>query len=1475
MRVAARLVVARCCLLLGSEAALGVKQITFVAVTADSQLSHPSCGCVLHVVCTFLIVRVGVGGVKLPLPLYRPFVRYPQGDKEREKKTFVSATTMVLRKLFTIDAKTNGNGPATFAWNPQGVLVAIAGANKRVGIYTRQGELKHTVNLPEKTAVVDMHWDHEGSTLAVIQATSQSVTLFDTATNKMDTVATAMKADVCIIRWAASLPVLAVGNAKGGVLMYNRETFKKIPIVGKHSKKIISMSWNRRNQVAMSSDDKTLSVSDDTGQTIDSVNIKGDPLELKWADRKSDDRKVGNVDGTVSMTNSGKTLILFAPETKDSLVELAFNKKYGNLVNFEWFGDGYLVCGFAQGNITVVSTHNKEIGNEVSMMKSHRDALSALTVNKAIQKGCSIGDNTVRVFDLDDMHLSEQRSEKYEFDSEFGALSQCGWTEDGQILTVSSRNGSVYAFVTRIPVMSASHANLIAYFSSLREVCVRDIVAGHDVAKIEVEVEPSFVALSQACVAVGSLNQTWFYGFDPSSVNQTKCPKIGFHEASNVVKSACCSGQYGAVLYKDLGKSEVFLLDPKGVSAGSTNDEWRFPDKKDHGKVTAHAMTDNFYIFGTGNGLVCVFSLVDRQVVTAYRHISGIRYLKPNLQGTRIAWIDGSNNGSIFNPASEQATSIDGLPTSTETIQWDPSDYGCFIAADPKNFTTFTYTPNSRYGPTAKAVLKRDSTELCTTARPYGFISVLLFRGVVMCQMPTGALAPVPLNSHQPLQYQAPGDAESFHLLLEMNRVPEAFAIANTPEQLAKIATSALHVLDIDLAIRVYRQLVKPTMVQCLERIRHIAERNVLLGHIALMFQEFDDAQNFFLRSSHPMLALEMRRDLMHWDQALQLAEKLAPEQVPLLSKECASQLEFRGEYSNALNVYRRGAMDVPNVPANAPAAALAARTAAELHNEGCLGGEARCTFRMGDVRGGMRLLERTNNRTFLVDCAAILESMKQFDEAAGLYERAEQFERAATIYIKETKQLKAAARVMQHIKSRNILTMYAKAKEVGENAYAEAMQAYERAEDWDNVVRIKVEFLSDLHGAYSIVRRTRSLEAAQMVAAVCRKRNEIGVAVEFLLLAKKYQEAFDLAKEANMMLSFEQALAQIVTIEDGIAPAEYRDYFLMVADYYATTKKDNAVAGDFYKVGGQFPKALDRYLLVGTQESLDKAIDVVGRAKSDKLAHKLLDYLMGEVDGEAKDPKNIFKLYMALGSFEKAAKTAVLIAGKEQELGNYRPAHKILVDTCLVLNERGMRVSSDLRRSLALLHSYIIVKHLMKPMDDVPAATRMLLRVARNIQKFPQHVATILTSAVVQCIKSEFRASAYDYARTLVSTPELKEQIPEKHRKKVEAVVRKRGKDELIDPPEATSQCPFCHSPVAETTLECTACKNALPFCIVTGKHMVSEDWSVCPSCNFPALHSEFVKLLQHDPRCPLCENAVDPFKLNKVADPDPKAFV
>lgn len=44
-----------------------------------------------------------------------------------------------------------------------------------------------------------------------------------------------------------------------------------------------------------------------------------------------------------------------------------------------------------------------------------------------------------------------------------------------------------------------------------------------------------------------------------------------------------------------------------------------------------------------------------------------------------------------------------------------------------------------------------------------------------------------------------------------------------------------------------------------------------------------------------------MRRDLLHWDSALQLARSLRPREVPTISREYAFELECVGDYVNAL----------------------------------------------------------------------------------------------------------------------------------------------------------------------------------------------------------------------------------------------------------------------------------------------------------------------------------------------------------------------------------------------------------------------------------------------------------------------------------------------------------------------------------------------------------------------------------------------
>merc|ERR1712147_236137 len=98
-----------------------------------------------------------------------------------------------------------------------------------------------------------------------------------------------------------------------------------------------------------------------------------------------------------------------------------------------------------------------------------------------------------------------------------------------------------------------------------------------------------------------------------------------------------------------------------------------------------------------------------------------------------------------------------------------------------------------------------------------------------------------------------------------------------------------------------------------------------------------------------------------------------------------------------------------------------------------------------------------------------------------------------------------------------------------------------------------------------------------------------------------------------------------------------------------------------------------------------------------------------------AQDHNYLFKLHIALGNYDKAAQTAVVIAKQEQERGNYKLAHDQLFGTYKELRSQGKRPSTELDRTLMLLHSYILVKSLVKLGDHMGAA-RMLIRVARNI---------------------------------------------------------------------------------------------------------------------------------------------------------------
>jgi WD repeat-containing protein 19 len=152
----------------------------------------------------------------------------------------------------------------------------------------------------------------------------------------------------------------------------------------------------------------------------------------------------------------------------------------------------------------------------------------------------------------------------------------------------------------------------------------------------------------------------------------------------------------------------------------------------------------------------------------------------------------------------------------------------------------------------------------------------------------------------------------------------------------------------------------------------------------------------------------------------------------------------------------------------------------------------------------------------------------------------------------------------------------------------------------------------------------------------------------------------------------------------------------------YFESKGQITLAGKYIMYSGNYEKALKLFIRSAAMDpnAIDLAISAVGQAKVDNLTHQLIDFLMGEVDGIPKDAKYIFKLYMSLGQYKEAARTAIIVAREEQALGNYRAAHDLLLENYMQLRAVNGQIPAEIDRMLMLIHSYILVKvrliHLM-----------------------------------------------------------------------------------------------------------------------------------------------------------------------------------
>uniref|UniRef100_A0A8C9BC88 WD repeat domain 19 n=2 Tax=Phocoena sinus TaxID=42100 RepID=A0A8C9BC88_PHOSS len=1235
-----------------------------------------------------------------------------------------------------------------------------------------------------------MDWDKDGDILAVIAEKSSCIYLWDANTNKTSQLDSGMRDQLSFLLWSKFGSFLAVGTVKGNLLIYNRQTSRKIPVLGKHTKRITCGCWNAENMLALGGEDKMITVSNQEGDTIRQTPVRSEPGNMQFSMMKTDDR-TSTAESTISVVVGKKTLFLFNLNEPDSPIDLEFQQRYGNIVCYSWYGDGYILIGFSRGIFVVISTHIREIGQEIFQARDHKDSLTSIAVSQTLNKAATCGDNCIKIHDLAEL---KDMYAIINLDDENKGLGTLSWTDDGQLLALSTQRGSLHVFLTKLPVLGDACSTRIAYLTSLLEVTIANPVEGELPVTVSVDVEPNFIAVGLYHLAVGMNNRAWFYVLGENAVKKLKDV-----EYLGTVASVCLHSDYAAALFE--GKVQLHLIESEMLDTQEERETRLFPAVDDKCRILCHALTGDFLIYGTDTGVIQYFYIEDWQFVNDYRHPVSVKKIFPDPNGTRLVFIDEKSDGYVYCPVNDATYEIPDFSPTIKGVLWEnwPMDKGVFIAYDDDKVYTYVFHKDTIQG--SKVILAGG------TKVPFCHKPLLLYNGELTCQTQSGKINNIYLSTHSFLHSLKDVGLNDLRQMLTQTLMLKRFSdawemckILNGHAAWNELARACLHHMEVEFAIRVYRTIGNVGMVMSLEQIK-------------------------------------MRRDLQHWDSALQLAKRLAPDQIPFISKEYAIQLEFTGDYVNALAHYEKG-ITGDN----------------KEHDEVCLAGVAQMSIRMGDIRRGVSLALKHPSRVLKRDCGAILENMKQFSEAAQLYEKGLYYDKAASVYIR-CKNWAKVGELLPHVSSPKIHLQYAKAKEA-DGRYKEAVVAYENAKQWNSVIRIYLDHLNNPEKAVSIVRETQSLDGAKMVARFFLQLGDYGSAIQFLVMSKCNNEAFTLAQQHNKM----EIYVDIIGSEDTT-----NEDYQSIALYFEGEKR-HFQAGKFFLLCGQYSRALKHLLKCPSSEdnaAIEMAIETVGQAKDELLTSQLIDHLMGESDGMPKDAKYLFRLYMALKQYREAARTAIIIAREEQSAGNYRNAHDVLFSMYAELKSQKIKIPSEMATNLMILHSYILVKIHVKNGDHMKGA-RMLIRVANNISKFPSHIVPILTSTVIECHRAGLKNSAFSFAAMLMR-PEYRNKIDVKYKKKIEAMVRRPDTSETE---EATTPCPFCEFLLPECELLCPGCKNNIPYCIATGRHMLKDDWTVCPHCDFPALFSEFKIMLNTESTCPMCSERLNFAQLKKISD-------
>uniref|UniRef100_K3WN57 WDR19 first beta-propeller domain-containing protein n=1 Tax=Globisporangium ultimum (strain ATCC 200006 / CBS 805.95 / DAOM BR144) TaxID=431595 RepID=K3WN57_GLOUD len=300
--------------------------------------------------------------------------------------------------LFSVDARHHGTGAVKYAWDPHGKYVASTGSSRVAHIFGRRGKLVDQIVPPSPSPCTLLEWSENGGMLAIVQANSASLVLWEPKKIREHQLVDLPCKDISFMKWskAPHSLLLAIGTNRGQVYIYDHTTGDKIQAVSKHKRRILCGDWNLENKFAFGSEDRQITICLPDGRTFDQVKIKASPQSITFGG-KSEDK-----DAILSVNMGGKTILLYDLNERENALELAFQSRYGSIVSYQWFGNGYIIAGFSSGYVVIISTHLNEIGQEQYCAKFHEYSLREIVYNEVNGTVATCGDNCIKVVRMSD-----------------------------------------------------------------------------------------------------------------------------------------------------------------------------------------------------------------------------------------------------------------------------------------------------------------------------------------------------------------------------------------------------------------------------------------------------------------------------------------------------------------------------------------------------------------------------------------------------------------------------------------------------------------------------------------------------------------------------------------------------------------------------------------------------------------------------------------------------------------------------------------------------------------------------------------------------------------------------------------------------------------------------------------------------------------------------------------------------------------